>query len=64
MVLYGPPTPSSSMEGVRPRAAELLTSVEYSRVRDNAWMYLTSRVTTRTTVGLVDVQGNYPTMLE
>ena len=28
-------------EGVRPGAAELLTGVEYSRVRNTACMYLT-----------------------
>ena len=43
---------------VRPGVAGLLTGVEYSRVRDSAWMYLTSTVTTRIAVELVDVQGN------
>ena len=46
------------------QAARLLTGVEYSRVRDSTWMYLTSTVTTRIAVGLFDVQGNYPTTLE
>jgi hypothetical protein len=49
---------------VRPGAAGLLTGVEYSKVRDSAWMYLASLVTTRTTIGLVDLQGNYSTSLE
>ena len=40
---------------VRPGATGLLKGIECSRVRDSAWMYLTSNVTTRTTVGLVDV---------
>ena len=51
-------------EPVRPGAVGLLTGVEYSRVRDSAWVCLISFVTTRTTVKLVDVQGNYPTTLE
>ena len=49
---------------VRSRAAGLLIGVEYSRVRDSAWIHLTSSVTTQIAVELVDVQGNYPTMLE
>ena len=49
---------------VKPGAAGLLTGVEYSRVRDSAWMYLTSLVTTCLEVGLVDVQGNFPTSVE
>jgi hypothetical protein len=32
---------------VRPGAAGLLTGVEYSKVRNSSWMYLTSFVTTR-----------------
>ena len=38
---------------VRPRTAGLLIGIECSRVRDSAWMYLTSFVTTR-----IGVQGN------
>jgi len=49
---------------VRPRAAVLLTSVEYSRVRDSTWNIPYLFVTTCTTVGLVDVHGNYSTSLE
>ena len=48
---------------VRPGAAGPLTGVEYSRVRDRAWIYLTSFVTSRIAVELVDVQENYPTTL-
>ena len=51
------------LETVRPRAAGLLTDMEYSRVRNSTWIHLTSLVTTRTTVGLVDVHGNYSTSL-
>ena len=49
---------------VRPSTAGLLIDKEYSRVRDSAWIHLTSSVTTQIAVELVDVQGNYPTMLE
>ena len=31
--------------GVRPGAAGLLIGIEYSRLRDSSWMYLTSLVT-------------------
>ena len=51
-------------EPVRPGATGLLIGVEYSRVRESTWMYLTSSVTNRIAVELVDVQGNYPTTLE
>ena len=44
---------------VRPRAAGLLIDIEYSRVRDSAWIYLTSFVTTRIDVELAVVQENY-----
>ena len=37
---------------VRPRAAGLLTGIEYSRVGSTAWVRLTSTVTTRTAVEL------------
>jgi hypothetical protein len=37
--------------------------IECSRVRDIAWMYLASFVTTRIGVELAAVQGNYPTGL-
>ena len=43
---------------VRPGAAGLLTGVKYSRVGSSTWIRLTSIVTTRTTLGLVDVQEN------
>ena len=46
-----------------PGVAGLLTGIEYSRVRDSSWMYLTSFVTTRIGVELVAVQGNYPIVL-
>jgi len=48
---------------VRPGAAGLLVGIECSRVRDSAWMYLTSFVTTRIGVELAAVQGNYLTGL-
>ena len=48
---------------VRSGAAGLLIGVEYSRVRDSTWIYLTLFVTTRLGVELVDVLGNYPTMM-
>ena len=41
---------------VRPGAAGLLIGVEYSRVRDSTWNTPYLLVTTRTAVGLVDVQ--------
>ena len=44
---------------VRPGTAGLLISIEYSRVRDSSWMYLTYFVTIRIDVELVAVQGNY-----
>ena len=50
---------------IRTRAAGLLIGIEYSRViRDSAWMYLTSFVTTQIDVELAAVQGNYPTVLQ
>ena len=49
---------------VRSGAAGLLIGVEYSRVRDSAWMYHTLFVTTRLGVELVDVLGNYSAMME
>jgi len=48
---------------VRPGTAGLLTGIEFSRVRDSSWMYLTSFVTTLIGVVLAAVQGNYPIML-
>ena len=48
---------------VKPRAAGLLIGIDCSKVRDSAWMYLTSLVTTRKGIGLVAVQGNYPIVL-
>ena len=45
---------------VRPRAAGLLIGIEYSRVRDSSWMYLTSLVTTRIGVELAAVQQKLP----
>ena len=41
---------------VRPGAAGLLIGIEYSRVRDSSWMYLTSLVTIRIGVELAAVQ--------
>ena len=49
---------------VRPRAAGLLTGVEFSRVRDSAWICFTPYVTTRIVVGLVDRKGIYPNASE
>ena len=40
-----------------------LIGIDCSKVRDSAWMYLTSLVTTRKGIGLVAVQGNYPIVL-
>ena len=45
---------------MRPGAAGLLIGIEYSRVRDNLWMYLTSLVTTRLGVELAAVQRKLP----
>jgi len=44
---------------VRPGAAGLLICIEYYRVMDSAWIYLTSLVTIRIGVELAAVQGNY-----
>ena len=41
---------------VRPGATGLLTDIEYSRVRDSSYMYLTSFVTIRIGVELAAVQ--------
>ena len=46
--------------GVRPGAAGLLIGIEYSRIRDNSWMYLTSLVTTRIGIELAAVQRKLP----
>ena len=46
---------------VRPGVVGLLTGVEYSRVGISTWICPTSIITTRTAVGLVDVQENQPT---
>ena len=48
---------------VRLGAAGLLIGIEYSRVRNSLWMYLTSLVTIRIGVELAAEQGNYPTEL-
>ena len=45
---------------VRPGAAGLLIGIEYSRVRDSSWMYLTSLVTTRIGVELAAIQRKLP----
>ena len=45
---------------VRPGAAGLLIGIEYSRVRDSSWMYLTLLVTTQIGVELVAVQRKLP----
>ena len=45
---------------VRPAAAGLLIGIEYSRVRDSPWMYLTSLVTTRIGIGLAAVRRKLP----
>ena len=44
-------------KSVRPGAAGLLIGIEYSRIRDSLWMYLTSFVTTRIGVELPIVVG-------
>ena len=43
-------------ELVRPETAGLLIDIEYSRVRDSSWIYLTSFVTTRIGIELAAVQ--------
>ena len=48
---------------VRPKVAGLIIGIECSRVRDSAWMYLTSFVTTLIGIVLAAVQGNYPIVL-
>ena len=45
---------------VRPGAAGLLIDIEYSRVRDSLWMYLTSFVTIRIGIELATVQRKLP----
>ena len=45
---------------VRPGAAGLLIGIEYSRVWDSSWMYLTSFVTTPIGVELAAVQRKLP----
>ena len=45
---------------VRPVAGGLLIGIEYSRVRDSSWMYLTSLVTIRIGVELAAVQRKLP----
>ena len=47
-------------DGVRPGAAGQLIGLEYSRVRDSSWMYLTFLVTTQIGVELVVVQRKLP----
>ena len=42
---------------VKPGATGPLTGVEYSRVKDSIWHVPYPLVTTRTEVGLVDIQG-------
>ena len=49
---------------VRPVAAGLLIGIEYSRVRDSSWMYLTSLVTIRIGVELAAVQRKLPDRAE
>jgi hypothetical protein len=48
---------------VRPRAVGLHIGIECSRVKDSAWMYLTSLVTTQIGVELAAVQGKYTIVL-
>ena len=57
------PVPFDESAAVRLGAAGLLIDIEYSRVRDSSWMYLTSFVTTRIGIELTAVQGNYRTGL-
>ena len=51
---------SAGSLAVRPGAAGLLIGIEYSRVRDSSWMYLTSLVTTRIGIELAVVQRKLP----
>ena len=62
--LFGRAKPVTGNPTVRPRALGLPTGTESSKIRDRAWPILYLSVTTRIAVGLVDVQGNYPTMME
>ena len=52
--------PARRMTSIKPGAAGQLISIEYSRVRDSSWMYLTSLVTTRIGVELAAVQRKLP----
>ena len=45
---------------VRLGTAGLLIGIEYSRVRNSSWMYLTSHVTTRIGVELATIQRKLP----
>ena len=47
-------------DGVRPGVVGLLIGLEYSRVRDSSWMYLTFLATTRIGVELAAVQRKLP----
>ena len=44
MSISSPAAPGLTWGLVRPRAAGLLIGIEYSKVRDSSWMYLTSLV--------------------
>ena len=48
---------------VRPGAAGLLIGIEYFRVRDSSWIYLTSHVTSRIGVELAAVQRKLPDLV-
>ena len=52
--------PTISDHAVRPGAAGLLIDIEYSRIRDSSWIYLTSLVTTRIDIVLAAVQKKLP----
>ena len=58
--LFTAPRPTGDAVPVRPGAAGLLTGVEYSRVRDSSWMYLTSLVNYRIGIELATVQRKLP----
>ena len=45
---------------VKPEVAGLFIGIEYSRVRDRPWMYLTSFVTTRIGIELAALQRKLP----
>ena len=54
------PAASYCSLSVRSGTAGLLINVEYSKIRNNSWMYLTSFVITRISIELAAVQRKLP----